>query len=158
MDNTNQHTKMKIIDPEDVDFVSSPDYKIVQSDKKFILVHKDRPTVAVKPVIVCRGCTVKYAPEKYNKITIQLNQYDAMFFIEFSNKIEEIVEIEGFLKEECIGLKISPEQKEELKGVKRDAFCDVVFKFNDIWKVNGKMYASFVLEEFVLRAKAKYLV
>lgn len=160
MENNNQHTKMIIVEPKDVDFVSSEDYYITKNDKKYILVHKDRPQVSVKPVIVCRGCTVKYAPEKYNKITIQLNQYDAMFFINFSNKIEEVVEIEPFLKEDCIGLKISDEQKENLneKGVKRDSFCDVVFRFNDIWKVNGKMYASFVLQEFMLRTKEKYLL
>ena len=155
MENNNQHTLIRIIEPVDVDFTTD-DYKIVPSDKKFILVHKDRPTVSVRPVIMCRGCTVKYTPEKYNKITIQLNQYDAGFFIRFCNKIEEVVAVETFLKDDAISLKLTDAQKKELVGVKKDAFCDVVFKFNEIWKVNGKMYASFALEEFELRAKRKY--
>ena len=156
-DNNNKHTTMKIEDPEDIDF-TGPNYRIVASDKKYILVHNDRPTVSIKPTMVCRGCTVKYVPEKYNKITIQLNQYDAGFFMNFSDKIEQTIKIETFLKDDAIGLKINDEQKLELVGIKKDAFCDVVFKFNEIWKVNGKMYASFVLKEFMPRTEKKYLV
>jgi hypothetical protein len=154
-ENNNQHTKMKIIEPEDVDFTKD-DYLIVPKGQRYILVHKDKPTVGIKPTMTCKGCTVKYTPAKYSKITIQLNQYDAAFFMDFDIKIGNVVQIEDFMKDEAISLKICDEQKKELEDVKKDAFCDVVFKFNDIWKVNGKWFASFVLEEFQLRAKPKY--
>ena len=48
-------------------------------------------------------------PEKYNKITIQLNQYDAGFFIDLDNKISEVVNVEAFLKDDTFGIKLTNE-------------------------------------------------
>lgn len=154
-ENNNQHTKIKIIEPEDIDFTTD-DYTIVANGRKHILVNREKPNVSIKPIIMCKGCTVKYTPEKYNKISIQLNQYDAEMFIDFANKIEAVVPCETFLKDDAINLKLTSEQKEEYKEVKRGAFCDVVFKFNEIWNVGGKNYASFELLDLNLRTSKKY--
>ena len=95
MNNNNIHTKMKVLEPEDAD-ITGEDYTIAPYNKRWILVHKHESAKAIRPIIALKGCTVKYTPEKYNKITIQLNQYDAGFFIDLSNKIEDVVVLRHF--------------------------------------------------------------
>lgn len=114
--------------------------------KKWILTDENGP-VDVKFVV--RNCTVKYTPEKYDKITVDLDKTSYNLFYNLQKKVIDEVQIEPILKTQSIGLKLNKEMKEKTKEeLKKNDIIDVVIDYNDVWRVNDKNYLSLALLEF----------
>lgn len=108
-------------------------------------------SVRVDMKFIMRDCVVKYTPEKYDKITITVNDECNEELTKLYNFLKkDCPELQNFMKESSLGLKLTPEQKQELKKEKisKESCCDFVVDFNHIWKMNGKDYASFKLVQF----------
>jgi predicted alternative tryptophan synthase beta-subunit len=94
-------------------------------------------------------CRVKYTPEKYDKITVDIEGAALTFFRALETKIGEDVKIESILKTGSLGLKTSRDVKEMIKkDLRRGDYIDVIINFNGIWEVSKKFYVSLELIQF----------
>lgn len=94
-----------------------------------------------------KNCTVKYLPKKYDKITFVLSKDAFKELVRFEAFLKQTINIEEFVKNRTIGLKVKDDMKRNFKH-KIGENVDIVIKFNSIWKVNGKNYASFEMTEY----------
>ncbi len=100
--------------------------------------------------LVIKNCNVKYTPEKYDKITIELPVEAQDWFDTLENHLRnKDINVEKIIKTNCIGLKLSPKQKSlVLATLRKGDKIDVAIRYNGVWKVNNKIYTSFILVQF----------
>ena len=95
------------------------------------------------------NCCIKYTPEKYDKITVELDSSSKKFFEALETKIRNEVDIESVVKSSTLGLKMDKDQKSLcLRDLKRGDYIDAIIKFNNVWTVNSKKYVSLELKQF----------
>jgi hypothetical protein len=95
------------------------------------------------------GCTVKYIPEKYDKITIDVDPSSLIFFRNLETKFNEDVRVEPVVKSGSLGLKTPRDVKENIrKELRKGDNIDVIINFNGVWGVNNKFYMSLELIQF----------
>ena len=120
---------------------------ITKVGKKWILTNMNGDEVNLK--IQVKSCCVKYTPEKYDKITVELDKSSREFFEKLQLKIKEVVLIENIVKSNTLGLKLSKDQKMlTLRTLQQGDYFNAIINFNDIWVVNGKNYVSLELIQF----------
>lgn len=116
---------------------------------KKIVAQKEHDTIDL--VFMFKGAEVKWTPEKYDKITVDLTAKQC----EFIKKLHEMAckdyDVINPLKEASLGLKISKEYKAN-NTFKRGERVDLVIRFNSIWTITGRNYFSF---ELVQHRKSK---
>lgn len=123
------------------------DVCVSKSGRKWILVNTHGTELELKFQV--KNCCVKYTPEKYDKITIELDQSSRKFFEMLQLKIKDNVNIENIVKNNTLGLKMSKDQKLLcMRNLTRGDYFDAVVNFNDVWTVNGKNYVSLELIQF----------
>lgn len=116
--------------------------------KRWVITDLNNDLMDIKFKI--KECSVKYMPEKYDKITVEINKDSLNFFNKLRIKIndETGINVENITKFNTTGFKISQEMKEKIKKeLKIGEYFDAIVGFNSIWKVNGKFYVSLELEE-----------
>lgn len=116
-------------------------------NKQMSFIDKHQETV--KLVFKVEGCRVKYTPEKYDKITIELYDKALETFKKMQDLIGEQVSIQSFVKDSFISLKVKGHVKDTVqKELKRDNYIDVVIVFNGVWTVSGNKYTSLELIQY----------
>jgi hypothetical protein len=136
---------MSILTPKDLKL---SECELFCDGKKDVLTKIDL-MIPINPLFIFSG-TVKFLPEKFNKITIELVRQDLVIFEDLQTVLKGT---ESFLKDGCISIKLDPEQKELTKKLKKGDSLKMVIKFNDVWKMNSKKYASFKLVDFIKEEK-----
>lgn len=120
---------------------------VSKSGRKWVLTNADGNELDLK--IQVKNCCVKYSPEKYDKMTVELDSQSRQFFEALQKKVREEVMIENILKNGAIGLKMSKDQKLLcLRTLMVGNYFDAIIKFNDVWTVNAKNYISLELIQF----------
>lgn len=120
---------------------------VTKSGRKWILTNEEGTELDLK--LQVKNCCVKYTPEKYDKITIEIDQSSRKFFEALQEKVKEEVKIENVVKGNTIGLKMSKDQKVLcLKSLSQGDYLDTIINFNNVWTVNTKNYASLELIQF----------
>ena len=100
---------------------------------------------------IIKGCSVKYTPQKYDKITIELKDEFARTMMSSFDDFQSFsaIVVEPFIKDNCINLKLSADMKARTLGsLKPGDWVDVVIQYNNVWKIGDKHFASFELLQF----------
>ena len=105
-----------------------------------------------KPIFKLDGCTVKYTLGKFDKITLE-HSYSGL--IKKLNKcittaLGSEEELYSPVSKTEIGLKITKLTKDKAQSLSKYDTVDVIIEFNNCWKLNDKIYTSFILKDFVL--------
>ena len=117
-------------------------------DRSMKLVKLGTTSDPVNPVIVIKNMQVKYLPEKYSKITTILPD-DALEQLRvFQDQLKKDMQVEEFIKDSSISLKIDNQVKEQTKTLSKGDYISVAIKFGDVWTMNKKKYVSWQLIQF----------
>ena len=137
-----------ICDKEDIDILNFQEKVIVAKQaRKWTLTNSKCEQLDIKFQI--HECNVKYTPEKYDKITLNIDICSMKLFQIIQEKIKETVNIQDIIKNNSIGLKLPKAIKQQvLASLNQGDYIDVIIKFNDIWTVNKKHYVSLELLQF----------
>jgi hypothetical protein len=105
----------------------------------------DETPVSLK--FILKKCTVKYMPDKFDKLVLTLDEECLEELKNFQNILSK-EGIENFIKDETISLKVNTEQKKLLKNINTQDILNVSVDFNDIWTLNDKKFVSLKLNQF----------
>jgi len=126
---------------------------VVGAGKETVIMNRDdeRP-VSLKMVLT--NCSVKYKPEKFDKMTVVVNDDVAVKKLnELYNKVFE--HCEKFIKSNLFSVKIDKKNIEEInQTLKVGDKVGIKVSFNNVWLFERKLYVSFKLEECI-RLKKK---
>lgn len=111
-------------------------------------------TKKMQPVdikFLIKGCRVRYTPQKYDKMTVELIDE---FTFNIMNGFQDFqsyneFDVEPFLKDKCLNLKLSAEMKARtIDSLRPGDYIDMVIQYNNVWKIKTKYFASFELLQF----------
>lgn len=95
---------------------------------------------------ILKKCIVKYMPQKFDKITVILNEDCLTELTKFQNILSnEVPDLVKFIKDASLGIKLTADQKKNMKGIDIGETVSIAVQYNQIWKINGNRYASFKL-------------
>lgn len=129
-------------------FKEIEDYELFHIFKSYQLVHLGTTTDPVNLKIVIKGARVKYLPEKYSKLTVELPREGVELLTKFQNLFKEDIQAQDFLKENTMSLKLDPEMKVKTKNLKVRDCLDIAIEFGGIWNLNKLHYASWKLLDY----------
>lgn len=145
-----------MLSTDDQDMLND-EFIISQQGKKWSFAHESKPNQLLSPTYVVKDAVVKFAPGKYAKMTVSLLGDSLEFFTDMFMKIIKEVAIENFVRDNNISIKLTPEQREEMKHLKPRDVIDIVITLTGVFEVVGKRYVCFALEDYrVSKTKKKY--
>ena len=130
------------------DFKQVEDYELFHIYRSYQLVNKGTTTDPINLKIVIKGARIKYLPEKYSKLTIELPKEALEFMSKFQKSFREDIQAQDFLKENTMSLKLEPEMKTKTKNLKVKQHLNIAIEFGGIWNLNKLHYASWKLIDF----------
>jgi len=123
-------------------------FNVIRTGKNYSIVNESG--LALELSFKIDDSTVKFTPEQYDKMTVELSNNSRSYFELLQAKIKEKKPIENFIKNGCINLKLTDDDQKQLilDSLQRKDKVNIIVKFNGLWKVKDKYYASIILINF----------
>ncbi len=129
-------------------FKQLEDYELFHIFKSYQLVRKGTTTDPISFKFVIKGARVKYLPEKYSKITVEV-PIDALVFLKkIQEQFKNDIEVNEFLKDNTMSLKLDNDLKNKTKDLKPRQYLDIAIEFGGVWTINKINYASWKMLDY----------
>lgn len=129
-------------------FKQIEDYELFHIFKSYQLVPKGSTSNPISFKFIIKGARVKYLPEKYSKITVEIPNDALIFLKKVQEQFKNDIEVKEFLKENQLALKLDNDLKNRTKELRPKQTLDIAIEFGGVWSINKVNYASWKMLDY----------